>query len=395
MKFRFFAGALVLISICFLTSCTSNFSSQSNGFLFVATQGDSSVYSFAIDLSSGNLSAINKPVSVKGTPKAMVLSPAGDALYGVNMDGTVWSVPVNSDGTMGAVTSVSYASSFSNSGDVVPQDIVVDSQNKFLFVANQGLSTDLSSGSVVVFSISGGSLTQVGSPVPVAISGDTLNPGPSALAVTADTKFLYAANTFDSSIALLKIDSNGNLTTVNTATAAPSAVGISPSELSISPDGTFLYVTNFGSNQISGFTICDKSVNTCQDVNNPDGTLTEIANGFPVSAGLGPLRMVFNPDGPLLFVVGQKSNQVLGYKVSTGSGSLTAVNNVSTGSGPVALGTRAGSTRNSDGSIQSYLYVVNSGAASITSFNYGSTIGTLNMQTTTTTAGQPVAIAVK
>jgi 6-phosphogluconolactonase (cycloisomerase 2 family) len=393
MKFRFFAGVLVLMSICILTSCSSNFSSPSNGFLFVATQGDSSVYSFAIDLSSGNLSAINKPVSIKGTPKAMVISPAGDALYGVNTDGTVWSVPVNTDGTMGSATTVSFSGVAQQ--DISPQDIVVDSQNKFLFVANQGLSTDLDSGAILVFSISGGGLTQVGAPVPVAISGDTLNPGPSALAVTADTKFLYAANTFDSSVALLQIDSSGNLTTVNTASAVPGAVGISPSGLSISPDGTFLYVANFGSSEISAFLICDKSVNTCQDVNNPDGTLTKVASGFPVSAGLGPLRMVFNPDGPFLFVVGQQSNQVLGYKVSTGSGVLTPVNNVSTGLAPVALVTRAGSARNSDGSIQSYLYAVNSGAASISSFNYESTTGSLNLQTTTTTAGQPVAIVVK
>jgi 6-phosphogluconolactonase (cycloisomerase 2 family) len=397
MKFRFLAVALVLISFCFLPGCGSNFSSPSNGFIFVATQGDSSVSSFAIDLSNGSMTAINKPVSVQASaqstavPQAMVMAASGSSLYGVNTDGAVWSLPINTDGTMGAAT-------FANQGaGPQAQDIVVDAGGKFLFVANQGTPSNIASGTISVFSVSGSGLTQVGSPVSVAIPGATMNPGPTALALTADAKFLYVANTFDSSVAVFAVDSSGNLTSQSSPTSVPGTVGISPSGLTISPDGTFLYVATFGTNEISAFLICDKSVNTCTDVNNPDGKLTAVSNGFPASAGLGPTRMTIDPSGPYLFAVGQQSNQILGYKMSPGSAALTALAppSVSTGTTPIGVVTRSGTTINGDGSTEKYLFVANSGGASISSFSYESTNGALNVGPTITTAGQPVAIVVK
>ena len=397
MKFRFLVGLLVLISFCFLTSCSSNFSSTSNGFLFVAEQGTSSVYSYAIDLSTGALSAINKPQTVSGTPVAMVISPNGSALYGVNTDGTVWGVPVNSDGTMGAA--ITTKSTGIAAQDIVPLDIVVDPGNKFLFVANQGNPGDITSGSIVAFSISGTGFTQIGAPVPVSLPSATINPGPSALAVTADSKFLYVANTFDSSVAGYSIDSSGNLTSQNLTTATPGSVGISPSGLAISPDGTYLYVSAVGGNNIFGYIICDTNVNTCSDVNNPDGHLTKIVNNFPISAGVGPTRMVTIASStvPFLFALGQQSNQVLPYKLSTGSGALSVIAGLSTGSTPTSLATRPGTTVSSTtGGTTNFLYVTNSGSASISSYNYDSTVGTLgSIATTSTATGQPVALAIK
>lgn len=399
MKFRFFAAALVLISFCFLPGCSSNFSSPSNGFIFVATQGDTSVSSFAIDLSSGILAALNKPVSVSpnpqttGVPQAMVIDSTGSTLFGVNTDGTVWSVPINSDGTMGV------AAFAQQPAGPQPVDVAVDAGGKFLFVANQGTAANVTSGTISVYSISGTGLTQVGTPVSVAIPGaaTTMNPGPTALAVTADTKFLYVANTFDSSIAVFQIDASGNLTREASPSGIPGAVGISPSGLTISPDGTYLYVATSGTNELSAFLICDKNLNSCTDVNNPDGKLTPVASGFPVSAGLGPTRMTVDPAGPFLFAIGQQSNEVLAYKMSPGSGALTplAPASVSTGTNPSGVVVRHGTTINGDSSTQEFLYVINSASASISSFNYESTNGILNVGPTVTTSGQPVAIAVK
>ena len=397
MKCRFLAGLLVVISFGVLTSCTSNFSSSSDGLLFVATQGNSSVYSFAIDLSNGNLTAINKPAGVQGTPRAMVLSPDGTALYGVNAEGSVWSAPVNTDGSLGTVTAVAFSGV--NAQDLSPQDLIVDSSGKFLFVANQGNAGDPASGSVLVFAVSGTGITQVGAPVPVEAPGATLNPGPSALAVTSDTKFLYVADTFDSSVAAFSIDSSGNLTSINSLTAATNSVVSSPAGLTISPGGAFLYVTTFGTNQISGFIICDQAhPNTCHDVNSPDGSLTAIASGFPASAGVGPTRMATDPSGPFLFVVGQQSNQILPFKISAGSGALTATSpaNLSVGTSPAWVVTRPGTSRDSVGNGINYVFVANAGSASISSFNYDSTTGSLTQgPVVATVSGQPVALAVK
>jgi 6-phosphogluconolactonase (cycloisomerase 2 family) len=282
--------------------------------------------------------------------------------------------------------------------DISPLDIVVDPGNKFLFIANQGNATDISSGSILVFAISGTGLTQVGAPVPVALPTATMNPGPSALAVTADSKFLYVANTFDGSVDGYSVDSSGNLTSQNLPNALPGSVTISPSGLVISPDGSLLYVATFGSNQISAFSICDTNLSTCSDVNNPDGHLTKITTNFPETTGLGPTRMVItNPTQPFLYSIGQQSNEIFPFKVSTGSGALTPLAGLNTGLTPTGLAGRVGTSVNSTtGGTTNYLYVANFGGASISSFSYDSTTGVLNSVATTATAsGQPVAIAVK
>lgn len=397
MKFRVLAGLLVLVSFCFLTSCTGSFSSPSNGFIFVATQGDSSVTPYAIDLSDGALTELN-PVKVQngsGLPLAMALDSGGDTLFGLNTDGSVWSMAVSNDGSLGspAFTSQSVGSQ--------PQDIIVDSSGKFVFVANQGNAGDPTSGTVSVFSVSSGSLTLVGS---VQVSNDvvptgTLNPGPSALAIATDnnTEFLYVANTFTSSIATYSVDSSGNLTPINpTPTSVENSVGLSPSGLAVSSDGGFLYVANFGLNSLSGFAICDQArPATCVDVNSPNGSLTALGAPFPVPAGLGPTRMIMNPAGPFVFAVGEQSNQVLSYKQSPGSGALTAAGSISAGTTPTSIATRAGTTINSDDSTQEYLFAVNSGSAAISSYSYTSLNASLNLITNTATQGQPVAIAIK
>ena len=90
-----------------------------------------------------------------------------------------------------------------------------------------------------------------------------------------------------------------------------------------------------------------------------------------------------------LYVADEQSNQVSGYKISSSTGTLTALSTptISTGVNPVWLAIHPGGL---------YLYVANNGAASISAFKINTTSGVLGVVGSPfTTGGQPSAIALK
>jgi 6-phosphogluconolactonase (cycloisomerase 2 family) len=398
MRFRLLAGMILLVLLG-LTACSDNKSGVSTGAggLFVASQGDSSVSSFSIDLSAGTLTAVGKAVPTGNTPSAMVA--LGSALFVVNSNssippnspactlptpGTISAYTVNSDGTLAAATGTAQAG-------VVPVAMSVDSAGHFLFVANQGLQCDPNSSRISVFAIKGTALTEVtGSPFLVTGSSVSSGAGPSGLSVTPDGKFLFVTDQFDSTITKFSVDASGVLTQGLTV-----PVGTTPSATAITQDGGFLYVGN--ASTISAFAICNQVVTTCNDPANPDGSLTQIA-GSPFSSGLGPTAIVPAPSGKFLFVVDRLSNQISQYKLATGTGVLTpnTQGSISTGATPVSAVVRAGTTTvAATGGTTNYLYVANLGGSSISIYTFDSTVGTLSLvgAPVTFTPGQPSAVA--
>jgi 6-phosphogluconolactonase (cycloisomerase 2 family) len=179
---------------------------------------------------------------------------------------------------------------------------------------------------------------------------------------------------------------------------APS-VGISPGAVGVTPDGNFVYVANEGSNNLSAFAACTSATLNCVA---PDGHLTAVA-GSPFGAGLEPVAMASEADseGEYLYVADYNSSEVSQYKVATQTGVLTALSPpaVSTGANPTSVVVRAGSgTLLDTGGTTYYVYTSNTTAGTISSFSYDSTAGVLALVgsgTTTTTAGQDSALAVK
>jgi 6-phosphogluconolactonase (cycloisomerase 2 family) len=353
--------------------------------LFVATQGDSSVSAYTIDLSAGTLTANGKGVATGSTPSAMVLAPSGSALFVAN-SGTndISSYSVKSDGTL-------TAGSTTPTGGMTPLSISMDSAGHFLFVANQGLQIDPASGTISVFAVQDAALTAVpGSPFRVAELGASSGTGPAGVAVTPDGKFLYVSNQFDGTVTSFSVNASGVLTR---GLVVP--VGTAPSGLAITPNGGFLYVAN--SSTVSGFAICNQIVTSCNDPTAPDGVLTALT-GSPFSSGLGPVSIVAAPSGKFLFVVDRLSNQVSQYKIATGTGVLTANTQatISTGANPVWAALRVGTTTDATtGGTTNFLYVAELGASSISIYTFDSTVGTLGRvgPPISVTGGQPSAVA--
>jgi 6-phosphogluconolactonase len=386
-RFRFLAGIVVPVLLVGLSACNNSSSSSSagTGAVFVASQGDSSVTSFSVDLSTGLLTANSGSVPTGSVPSAMLLAPSGTVLFVANSSSNnISAYSVKTDGTLTAAGSTQPAG-------MTPLSMAMDSAGHFLFVANQGLQIDPNSGTISVFAVSNASLTEVpGSPFVVAAPGAPCGTGPSGVAVTPDGKFLYVANQFDSTVSKFPVDASGVLTR-----GPVMPVGTTPSTLAITADGGFLYVANASS--ISGFAICGQVLTSCNDPTSPDGSLTVI-EGSPFPSGVNPVAIAAAPSGKFLFVVNRQSNQIAQFKVATGTGVLTANTQavISTGATPVGAAIRVGTTTiTATGGTTDYLYVANLGSSSVSVYSFDSTVGLLGLDggPVSITGGQPSAVA--
>jgi 6-phosphogluconolactonase len=247
-------------------------------------------------------------------------------------------------------------------GAVTPASLAVDPSGKILFVANQG------SDNISVLSVSGATLTELaGSPFSdVDPNNPTMRPGPTSLAATPAGTYLYVANQLTNSISAFQYDSSGALTPLSPFTYSagtnPTGVAISRTVMvnSQTTQSHFLYAANSGSNNVSGFSICDVVSANCL---NPTGQLTPLSDS-PYPAGINPVYIAVNPVYNGVYVVDQGSNQISMFKWSSNTGSLTVLSppTVSTGATPTWAQVHP------DGV---WVYVANTGATSVSIYGVG------------------------
>ncbi len=115
--------------------------------------------------------------------------------------------------------------------------------------------------------------------------------------------------------------SGNNVSVIDTATntvVATVAVGVTPLGVAVSPDGSFVYVTNSGSSTVPGVSVI------------ATGTNTVVAT---VSVGSGPEGVAVSPDGSRVYVANVFSNTV--SVIATGTNTVVAT--VPVGSGPAGV----------------------------------------------------------
>ena len=219
--------------------------------------------------------------------------------------------------------------------------------------------------------------------------------------VSASGKFLYVANELANFVSAFSVNASGALTPLpvpfyNT--------GLGPAGLAITPTGGFLFVANSGANSdnISAFAICDAVVTSCSNVNNPDGTLTEV-KGSPFPAGLGPVAIAVDPAFSFVYVVDKGSNQISQYSYGSGNGVLTPLSpgTISTGGTPVSIAVRSGATGTNIGNTTTnptdFVYVANSGAGTVSTYTISTVTGLMNVvgMPFIITGGQTSAVVAK
>jgi len=209
------------------------------------------------------------------------------------------------------------------------------------------------------------------------VPGSPFAAGTQAVAsASALGKFVYVANYGSNNLSAFNIDqSTGALTPI---TGSPFAVGGGPFSVTVDPSGRLLYVGNSSSSNLSAFTIDPIT-----------GSLTAVA-GSPFSTGSIPAGVAVSPSGRLLFVA--NGNGVSVYTIDPTTGVLTAV----PGS-PFAAGSSPNSVAVEP--YGKYVYVVNAsfGAASgsISAYSIGPTGALTQVAGSPFAAGaQPVYIVV-
>ena len=454
-------GVLVLIGL--LLACGSSYNSASDGLLVVGSQGSGLLETFSFSLASGHVAEISNPVSdtssvtcaLKGQPSSLVLDPSGAFAYAI-VDGnsscgtadnsfSIQAFTVSSSGTIatsGSPVSLNAANvqicESVNGGPntLVPQTgvpvspviMTIDSAGKYLFVADSfnsitvtinGAPTLLPApGAISVFSVSGGSLTEVsGSPFTVPASCAAVADF-SALAVTPTvfpgtgvnqiqnavcsvttpptSEFLYVADKSNNNAVwqFAVNSSTGALAALATGSLPTSVpVGTTPLGLAVDPCNRFVYASNELTNNISAFTMCNGSATqslSCSQPGNPlpAGTLVPVAGSpFSVSAGAnGPGPSVVDPFGNYLYVIETLSNQVSPFKINQATGGLTSQSVAATGLQPTALAIR---------SDDNWLFVTNYNAATVSQYAVTPATGALSGQPVIQTDNYPSGIAVK
>jgi len=232
--------------------------------------------------------------------------------------------------------------------------IVIHPSKKFLFAVNAG---DLPTGDISLFNIAAtGDLTEVTPRTPAGTS-------PTLLAMDAAGSFLYVGNTGSFNISVFAINStSGALTPVS---GSPFPIGMSPINLTLAPSGNFLYVTGAGSGVGAPGLIQAFAVS--------QGMLTTVPNS-PFFTGTSPFGLAIDSTGKYLYTANFGNNSISEFTIQS-DGSLQEFANSPIGetySSPVALFIDKSNK---------YLYVANEGSANLGAYSIGGD-GSLTLLTT-------------
>ena len=283
--------------------------SPNGRFAFVSNASTNNVSAYSINAATGALAIVTGSPFVTGgaAPSAVTVSPNGAFLFVTNLGSNNVSVFTINAGT-GALTGVA-GSPFPVGTN--PTGVTVSPNGMFAFVTNgvsSGISTDVSAFTINPTS---GVLTPVpGSPFAAGTN-------PIAVAVAPSGTFAYVVNRGNDTITAYSIDpATGALTTLVGGTGNPFPTGTSPSGITITPNGSFLYVSNNGTDNVSAYAI-----------NTGTGALTPllVGTGNPFPAGTTPAGITATPDGKFVYVANNGSGDVSAYGVDSSTGALTAL----------------------------------------------------------------------
>ncbi len=280
-------------------------------FVYVANFTSNNISAFSLNSTTGVLTpliaATGNPFPTETNPASIVVAPNGQFAYVANSgSNTVSAYTV--DPNTGALTALGGGTGNPFPTQTTPLSVTVTPNGQFLYVTNSNSNT------VSAYSVNGttGALT--------SLAGATGNPFPSGLSpsditVSPNGQFAYAVNTGANTISAYSIDQvTGALTALPGATGNPFATGAGPQAMNITPNGQFAYVPNFFSNDVSAYL-----------VNSTTGVLTALAGatGNPFQAGNGPQDIAVSQDGLLLYVANRTSGNVTAYTINAMTGALT------------------------------------------------------------------------
>jgi 6-phosphogluconolactonase (cycloisomerase 2 family) len=283
-----------------------------NRFLYLATNsGLLDAYSVG---GGGSLT----PIAVGGTAYSAAGGPFGIAatqkyVYVAQKNGnaiSVWSINQSS----GALTSVACAlCSLSGGG---PTNLVIDPTNIYVYIALPA------SNAIGVGTINAG--TGAFSSFTIAYTGP-VSFTPQDLVLSPAGNYLYATDgAFPGNVYAFPVTG----ATLGTPVVAPTSNGsnfaLEPIGIGIDPSGTFLFVANYATSNVTVFKISTS----------PTLALNQVAGSPFASGGSGLEGLTVAPSGNYVYVANLSSGSVTAFSYNTTTGVLSTINTVSTAGGP-------------------------------------------------------------
>jgi 6-phosphogluconolactonase (cycloisomerase 2 family) len=389
-------AAASLLVATFVTACET----LTVDFVFVAcskaagTNNYGELNVFEINSESGRMRQIPTSPSPSGgrDPVAEAVSADNQNLFVVNQDdNTIVQFVIGSDGKL-------YPNNTVNTPGIYPLAIAANKSNVFVVDTYQPLplcsTAEPCSGSIAVYPLTTGNSstcttsvclgtavtnTAVGGQYwPLTLSGakSTDVIVPTAVNVLGSGSYIYVA-AYDSSVTPsvgyvfgFSVGSGGALTSLNGGVPYPA--GVRPSAIASDSSSTYVYVTDYASGNVRGYTV------------GSTGALTALS-GSPFPAGSAPSAVVVDPTYAYAYVTNATDDTVTAYSMS--SGVLTRIGAYATGLQPVAMGI--------DPSTNHFLYTANFLANTVSDFELSTTDGSLldAQFSPYTTNSQPVAVA--
>lgn len=283
----------------------------STNFLYVANLTSNTVSGYNVDHTSGFLTPVGEALAPSPTgpsPVAVGVDSSGKFLFVLNQGDVTISI-YSIDPVHGTLTQTGSASL---TGLTTPQSMLVSPAAPFLYVLSATPSSPNNTNTISVFSIAAnGSLA--------AVPGTFTGPGNSTIAgITTDPKgqFMYAADSANNDVISLGIASSGALSPV---AGSPFATGTQPTAVAVNGTGTFVYVSNSGSNNVSAF-------------ESTAGVLSEVSGSPFTTQGSGPTAttqpgfLIVDATNTFLYVSNVASRAIAAFGINNADGSLVPVN---------------------------------------------------------------------
>jgi len=327
------AGLCLAGALAGLAGCKGFFPPQHNipttpagNNLYIANGGNTNIAGFSVS-TTGALSVLpNSPYNNGIAATSLAVTSNNSYLYAATSNG-IYAYAINSDGSI----------TVQNSGSPVAQDLIatalqVDATGGYLLAAGLGSATGAQSIGIYQINSSTGALTpQGGSPLLLYQGSGASTPStvlPTAMLITPSNSLVYVSLA-NLGVQVLTLSSGGGLSTGNNPTILPpSSKSSNPADygLASDPNSKFLFVGELN----TGLRVL--SIGTA-------GALTEVS-GSPYTAGTGPKGVTVDPTGAYVYVLNYGSDNISGFSLNAASGQLTAISGSPFSSGgltPVAM----------------------------------------------------------
>lgn len=299
-------------------------------YVFVASSASASagttgeIQTYAADSESGALRPVDSPVYTGGSnPVALAVTGDYANLYVANQgNDSVVHFRVNDDGSLTQKDSVSL--SFKPTALAV-NTAGADAAGTALYVVGQDTTATPQTAELAVYPLSSGTLGSLASSTALTLSsnpndnmlatGVTVLANNSALYVTAYDQSAYnpggtvTSNVNPGWLFGFAIGTSGAL---SPTAGSPYEAGVKPTSLAADPTNRFLYITDYASNQLIGYTL-------------QSGEVPEFMVAGPFKAGSEPSAVTIDPRGLYIYVANALSSTVNPYTITLSSGIPSAI----------------------------------------------------------------------